>query len=83
MTTHGRWRVRQPEPGTWVWRSPEKRIFLVNATGTHELGNSNYAQQIWRAAKAPPRSDVHPADSNASRAEQIARAHLEAYTLAT
>ena len=82
--------MRQPEPGVWVWRSPEKRIFLVNATGTHELGHSTYAQQIWRAAKAPPPTpppdpEKKPADdiSNASGAEQIARAHLEAYTLAT
>ncbi len=83
VTTHGRWRVRQPEPGIWVWRSPEKRIFLVNATGTHELGDSNYAQQIWRAAKAPPRSDAHPANSAGSRADEIARAFLDAYILAS
>jgi hypothetical protein len=24
--THGRWQVRQPEPGTWLWRSPHGRI---------------------------------------------------------
>jgi hypothetical protein len=30
--THGGWQVRQPEPGTWLWRSPHRRIYLVNAT---------------------------------------------------
>ena len=25
-----RWNVRQPEPGTWIWRSPHGRIYLVN-----------------------------------------------------
>jgi hypothetical protein len=26
------------------------RIYLVNATGTHPLGDTAYAQTIWRAA---------------------------------
>jgi hypothetical protein len=50
--THGGWQVRQPEPGTWVWRSPQRRIYLVNASGTHPLGNSEFAEMIWRAATA-------------------------------
>ena len=85
VKTFGRWRVRQPEPGVWVWRSPEKRIFLVNATGTHQLGPSDYAQQIWRAANPPPADPGNgPCDDNttASRAEQNARGLLDAYTLA-
>ena len=51
--THGGWQVRQPEPGTWLWRTPHRRIYLVNATGTHPLGNTDYAQAIWRAASPP------------------------------
>jgi hypothetical protein len=50
--THGRWQVRQPEPGTWLWRSPHGRVFLVNSSGTHPLGDSAYAQTIWHAADA-------------------------------
>jgi hypothetical protein len=23
VKTHGRWQVRQPEPGVWIWRSPQ------------------------------------------------------------
>jgi hypothetical protein len=53
VKTHGRWQVRQPEPGTWLWRSPHGRIYLVNATGTHPLGNTEYAQTIWHAAASP------------------------------
>ena len=53
VKTHGRWQVRQPEPGTWLWRSPSRRIYLVNATGTHPLGNTDYAQTIWHAAAKP------------------------------
>ena len=54
LKTHGGWQVRQPEPGTWLWRSPHKRIYLINATGSHPLGDTPYAQTIWRAAASPP-----------------------------
>jgi hypothetical protein len=50
VKAHGRWRVRQPEPGTWLWRSPSRRIYLVNASGTHAVGNTEFAQTIWHAA---------------------------------
>ena len=50
--THGGWQVRQPEPGTWLWRSPHRRIYLVNASGTHPLGDAEFAEVIWRAATA-------------------------------
>ena len=85
VKTFGRWRVRQPEPGPRIWQSPEKRIFLVNATGTHQLGPSDHAHQIWRAANPPPADpDNGPRDDNttASRAEHNARGLLDAYTLA-
>ena len=52
--THGGWQVRQPEPGTWLWRSPHRRIYLVNANGTHPLGDTEFAQALWRAAARPP-----------------------------
>ena len=48
--THSGWQVRQPEPGSWLWRSPHRRIYLVNASGTHPLGDSEFAEMIWRAA---------------------------------
>jgi Domain of unknown function (DUF222) len=53
VKTHGGWQVRQSEPGTWVWRSPHHRMYLVNATGTHTLGKSEFAENIWRAASQP------------------------------
>jgi hypothetical protein len=55
--TNGGWQVRQPEPGTWLWRSPHRRIYLVNATGTHTLSESEFAQKMWRAAR-PPQQQV-------------------------
>jgi hypothetical protein len=58
----GRFKVCQPEPGTWLWRSPHGRIHLVNATGTHRLGNTPFAQAIWHAATDPPQE--RPADAD-------------------
>jgi Domain of unknown function (DUF222) len=54
--TFGGWQVRQPEPGTWLWRSPHRRIYLVNASGTHPLGESEFAQTMWRAATGVPQT---------------------------
>ena len=53
VKTFGGWQVWQPEPGTWLWRSPHGWIYLVNATGTHPFGNTQFAQAIWRAASQP------------------------------
>lgn len=53
VKTHSGWQVRQPEPGIWLWRSPHGWIYLVNATGTHPLGNTAYADAIWRTADSP------------------------------
>jgi hypothetical protein len=53
IKTHGGWQVCQPEPGIWLWRSPHGRIYLVNASGTHQLGDSQFAQAIWRATSQP------------------------------
>lgn len=37
MKTHGRWRLRQPEPGTYLWRSPYGRYFLVDHDGNRPI----------------------------------------------
>ncbi len=37
IKTHGRWRVRQPFPGIFVWRSPHGRHYLVDHGGTHRI----------------------------------------------
>ena len=62
VKTFGGWQVWQPEPGTWLWRSPHGWIYLVNATGTHPFGNTQFAQAIWRrkpATRRPSRADHH------------------------
>jgi hypothetical protein len=53
LKTHGRWQVGQPEPSIWLWRSPHQRIYLINSSGTHPIGNTEFAQAIWHAAATP------------------------------
>ncbi len=37
LKTHGRWRLRQPTPGVFLWRSPHGWYFHVDHTGTHPI----------------------------------------------
>lgn len=34
LKTHGRWTVKQPFPGIYVWRDPHGAMYLVDHTGT-------------------------------------------------
>ena len=52
LKTHGRWRLRQPEPGTYVWRSPHDYYWLTTTTGTHPLPRST-GQTLWDALTTP------------------------------
>jgi hypothetical protein len=38
LKTFGRWTVKQPFPGIYVWRDPYGALFLVDNTGTRALG---------------------------------------------
>jgi hypothetical protein len=37
IKTHGRWQVRQPFPGLYLWRDPHGTFYLVDHTGTRRL----------------------------------------------
>ena len=50
IKTHGRWRLQEPEPGVYLWRSPHGWIYLVDDSGTHPLGNSATARTLWMGA---------------------------------
>jgi hypothetical protein len=56
--TRGRWRVRQPEAGVWIWRSPHSTYYLVTNAGTHTLGDGPFARRLWRAAASTRRRAV-------------------------
>jgi hypothetical protein len=57
-TTLGRWRRRQPTPGTFVWKSPNGWVHLLTNQGTLDLGSSGFGQAVWRAATTPTEQDL-------------------------
>jgi len=60
VITHGPgWSRRRPSPGTILFRAPHGSIFLVNQTGSHDLGRDDFAQHIWSAAA--PKTQPHAA----------------------
>ncbi|SDR93448.1 DUF222 domain-containing protein [Microlunatus soli] len=54
VITHGLWKRRRAEPGTFLFRAPDGRVFLVNATGSYDLGRGQFAQHIWQLAAPTP-----------------------------
>jgi hypothetical protein len=57
--THGGWQTRQPDPGTFVWRSPHGWISLTTNQGSLMLGDSHFAHDIWQTAQ--PTAQAEPA----------------------
>ncbi len=53
IATHSRWQRHQPHPGTFVWRSPNRWIYLVTNEGTLKLGNNPFAHRVWAASQTP------------------------------
>lgn len=58
--TFGRMAVRQPEPGSFIWRTQTGRVIITNPAGTLDLGTDHFARTLWQAG-------------NHSRAEQTVR----------
>ena len=48
--TAGRWRRRQPVPGTYLYRSPTGFVFAVTNHGTLRLGRGEFTDALWRVA---------------------------------
>ncbi len=50
LKTHSGWRVRQPETGVFVWRSPTGHFWLTTpSAGTYPLGSGRLGTGLWRA----------------------------------
>jgi hypothetical protein len=50
LKTHSGWRVRQPETGVFVWRSPTGHFWLTSPhAGTYPLGSGRLGHGLWRA----------------------------------
>lgn len=58
--THGRWQKRQPDPGTYLWRSPHGWIYLVTNHGTLNLGRTAYAHALWQTTLAHTSVEPQP-----------------------
>jgi hypothetical protein len=54
IKTHSRWRVRQPEPGVWIWRSPTATTTssptpAPTTSATDPSPDESGKQHAWRA----------------------------------
>ena len=50
--------ARQPDLGTYLWRSPEGLIALTTNQGTLLLGDRHWAHRVWTTAGPDLQSDV-------------------------
>jgi hypothetical protein len=48
--TAGKWRTRQPDPGVYLWRSPEDWIMITTNQGTLILGHTTWTHHLWNTA---------------------------------
>jgi hypothetical protein len=51
LKTPGRWRLRQPVQGLYLWRSLFGGTYLVTNAGTQDLGENDIADAVWREAE--------------------------------
>ena len=56
--TFGRVAVRQPVPGTFVWRTRFGRVIINNPSGTHDLGTGPFADSRWRLVSTVDRAEA-------------------------
>jgi hypothetical protein len=47
IKTHGRWQVRQPYDGIYLWRDPHGHHYLVDHTGTHKVTEPKLRRRSW------------------------------------
>lgn len=57
IKTHGRWQVRQPFDGIYLWRDPHGVFYLVDHTGTRRTSTppGHVQREAFRADTTPPR----------------------------
>jgi len=58
VKTHGRWTVRQPFAGIYLWRDPHGQLYLVDHTGTHKL--TDPGQIAGPATDHDPDLEIYP-----------------------
>ncbi|HET9842374.1 MAG TPA: hypothetical protein VFQ01_10245, partial [Nocardioides sp.] len=53
LKTFGRWTIKQPFPGIYLWRDPHGALYLVDHTGTRPLQSQVQAQSECRNSTSP------------------------------
>ena len=58
VKTHGRWQVRQPFDGIYLWRDPHGAYYLVDHTGTRRTSTptNHERREAFRSDPAPERA---------------------------
>lgn len=64
--TFAGWRRRQPDPGTYLFRSPHGFVYLTTNHGTLTLGRTPFSHALWEAAA--PRAAPEPSPDHCPRA---------------
>ncbi len=79
--THSCYGHRQPDPGTYVTRTPNGYLFLVTNQGTLNLGRTAFSHAIWQAACSKDREGTKAADRSAGASEGTSAELVEAQPL--
>ena len=58
VKTHGRWQVRQPFDGIYVWRDPHGHFYLVDHTGTRKVTEPKLRRRAWPGERSGRRRPV-------------------------
>ncbi len=61
VKTHGRWVVRQPFEGIFLWRDPHGQVYLVDHTGSHKVTGPGAA--AGKARAFDPDLELYPGQS--------------------
>ncbi len=79
--THSCYGHRQPDPGTYVTRTPNGYLFLVTNQGTLNLGRTAFSHAIWQAACSKDQEGTKAADRSAGASEGTSAELVEAQPL--
>ncbi len=60
VKTHGRWILKQPFHGIYLWRDPHGQVYLVDHTGTHKV--TRPSAPAGPARSFDPDVELYPAD---------------------
>ncbi|MGN6129776.1 MAG: DUF222 domain-containing protein [Nocardioidaceae bacterium] len=63
VKTHGRWTVKQPVLGIWLWRDEHGEIYLVDNTGTRKATDGTVAGRPGHQPQRDCAIELYPSDT--------------------